>query len=284
MAKLKFNQATPLYRRDASACAIDQMATLLDAVYALGKPVVLFVHGRGKEPQKSLRGSTLGKGHAVPKVEDAYDSTVVMFNWNSAFPGVSVFDRSDALAATKPAADALFLVLQQLSTYLAATGAKRPSLLVHSMGSIVLQHLVNHHGWPAGPLFSHVLLTQPDADDAGHAAWLEPIASVEDVYVTSNADDWVLQQSNDQRPAGCKPLGLGTGEPHAPSARYIDLSDMGPFGKHDNDHEVFAEAAMDGQRHVWKFFSQAIRGETVVLDLAANVAKIDGNTYRLRVD
>lgn len=283
--KLKFNPNTPLYTADAKAWRIDQFAQAFAALQASGKPVVIFVHGRGKEPGKSLLGGTFVQGMAVHKIERGYDCRVLMLNWDSAFPGLNLFDREVPLNHTPAAASSLGGLLQALKQYQATVpGVALPALLVHSMGSIVVQRSIENGHWPqAARLFSAVVFSQPDADDVGHATWLDTLGAREKTFVTLNSDDHVLKRSTDGRPAGAHALGLGTAQPLAPHAAYIDLSRMGALGAKDDDHEVFGKGAMNGQLNVCRFFQQALTGQDVVLDPASNVESIDREViFRLR--
>ena len=284
MAKLKYNADTPLYTSDSKAWRLDELPEVLDMLFASHKPVVLFVHGRGKEPNKSLNGSTFTTGKAVHKIELGYGVRVLMFNWDSAFKGLNVFDREVPLSHTPAGAVALGIFLKGWSQYAAAHPAvAKPCLLVHSMGSIVLQRSVQDGHWPGGQrLFSSIVLSQPDADERDHAAWLERLAKQERVFVTLNRDDNVLKKSNDARPIGTHALGLGVGDVLAPSATYIDLSRMGPVGDKDDDHEVFGKGAMDGQLCVCQFFSNALTGKPVPLEVGVNVESVEREViYRL---
>ena len=153
------------------------------------------------------------------------------------------------------------------------------------MGSIVVQHAVQGGLWPAGePVFQRIVFSQPDADDVDHVAWLDRLAVRESVFVTMNNDDHVLQHSNNSRPAGRHALGLGTAQPLAAHARYVNLTGMGPVGSdQDKDHEVFGKGAMNGQVYVCQFFEQALKEADVMLDPAANVQSIErGVVYRLK--
>lgn len=284
MAKLKFNPATPLYTSDAKAWGLDRFDDLYGSLSARSKPVVVFVHGRGKEPGKSLLGASFVKGLAVHKIERGYDVCVLMFNWDSAFPGLSLFDRARALGNTPAGAESLSRVLAALAAWqVRHPAAAKPALLVHSMGSVVIQHAVQKGLWPsAGPLFSSVLFSQPDCDDVGHAMWLDVLARKEQVYVTWSRDDKVLRRSTDDRPPGAAALGLGTDQPLSPHARYVDISRMGPVGAKDEDHEVFGKGAMNGQVHVCEFFTQVLLGRPVQLERGKNVAAVDRDVvYRL---
>ena len=285
MSDLKFNAATPLYTSDAKAWRIDQLPEVLRTLQATGKPVVFFVHGRGKEPGKSLAGGTFTKGMAVHKIELGYNVRVVMFNWDSAFHGWNLFDREVPLSHTEAGGLALGQMLAALESFERMNPeTSRPALLVHSMGSIVVQRAVEQGHWPAASgLFSSVLFSEPDADDVGHATWLEALARKEKLFVTQNHDDNVLRRSTDARPAGAQALGLGTSQALAPDAIYVDLTSLGAIGKKDEDHEVFGKGAMNGQLYVCQFFTQALTGQTVVLDPATNVAGIDRElVYRLK--
>lgn len=277
MSKIEFNPLTPIYTSDAQAWRVDQLPHVLDLANLSGKPVVLFVHGRGKEPGKSLKGGTFTTGMAVHKIERGYDARVIMFNWDSAFKGWNLFDREVPLSHTAAGGRALGEALTVLQQFQANNpGTPRPALLVHSMGSIVVERSVRDGHWPAtAGLFSAVLFSEPDADDVGHANWLESLSLRERTYITQNRDDNVLLRSTDGRPAGAKALGLGTGEPLAAHATYVDLSNMGPLGKKDDDHEVFGKGAMNGQLYVCNFFTQVLTGQQVVLDPAINVDRVE---------
>jgi hypothetical protein len=281
---MQYNPDTPIYTSDAQAWRIDELPRLLDKLYANGKPIVFFVHGRGKEPKKSLIGGTFVEGLAVRKIERGYDCSVVMFNWDSAFPNFQIFDRTRALKNTVAGATLLAEMLTGLRDYLATkTDCERPSMLVHSMGSVVIQRVLEASHWPNQSLFKSVVFSQPDADDIGHADWLTLLANVERVYVTLNRDDHVLSRSTDDRPEGCQPLGLGTEAPLALNATYLDLTNMGTLGKKDDDHEVFAKGAMNDQLYVCEFFTQALLVGDVRLVLGENVeSKRRGVIYVLK--
>jgi len=222
---------------------------------------------------------------AVHKIERGYDVRVLMFNWDSAFNGWNIFDREVPLSHTGAGAAAFGRALDALARAEDAHPTRpRPALVVHSMGSVVVQKAILNSHWPSrANLFSAVLFSQPDADDVGHIDWLGPLSLKESTYVTQNKDDHVLLRSRDARPVGRKALGLGTVEPIAEAAHYIDLSTMGSLGKKDDDHEVFGKGAMNGQLYVCEFFTQAIRGEAIGLDQMTNVEAIErGCVYRLR--
>ncbi|OWQ45756.1 hypothetical protein CDL60_17995 [Roseateles noduli] len=285
MSKLKFNAETPLYTSDGKAWHMQDFPVVMAHLVSLNRPIVVFVHGRGKEPGKSLFGATFTQGLAVHKIERGYDVSVLMFNWDSAFNGFNFLDREVPLSHTPAGGESLGRLLHQLKQFqVDKPGVRKPSLLVHSMGSIVVQCAVQNGQWPDSEnLFSTVLFSQPDADDKGHSAWLDELAKREKTYLTLNADDHVLRRSTDARPDGTHALGLGTQEPLAPHAKYVDISLMGSIGKKDEDHEVFGKGAMNGQIHLCRFFTEVLLGETVVLDPTINVESVTRDViYRLK--
>lgn len=285
MAKVKFNPEMPLYTSDTKGWRLAQFDAVMTKLLANGKPIVLFVHGRGKEPGKGLLGATFTEGKAVHKIERGYDVNVLMFNWDSAFKGFSFLDREVPLSHTSPGGAVLGRVLVALQQYQALhPNTRKPALLVHSMGSVVVQKAVTEGHWPqAKGLFSAVLLTQPDADDVGHAQWLDDVGTREQTFVTLNRDDHVLRRSTDARPAGAHALGLDTTQPLAQRATYIDISRMGPTGQKDEDHEVFGKGAMNQQIFLCQFFTQALTGQSVVLNPDTNVEAVErGVVHRLR--
>jgi esterase/lipase superfamily enzyme len=282
---MKFNPETPLYTSDTQGWRMDQFDAVMSKVLVDGKPVVLFVHGRGKEPGKGLLGATFTEGKAVHKIERGYDVNVLMFNWDSAFKGLSFLDREVPLSHTSAGGAAFGRVLVALQQYQAQhPNTRKPALLVHSMGSVVVQKAVTEGHWPQTKgLFSAVLLSQPDADDVGHAQWLDEVATREETFLTLNRDDHVLRRSTDARPAGAHALGLDTTQPLARHATYVDISNMGATGQKDEDHEVFGKGAMNQQIFLCQFFTQALTGHAVVLDPATNVESVErGVVHRLR--
>lgn len=282
---MKFNPEIPLYTSDAQGWTLGQFDAVMTKLLASGKPIVIFVHGRGKEPGKGLLGAKFTEGKAVHKIERGYDVKVLMFNWDSAFKGFSFLDREVPLSHTSEGGAALgrvFLALQQFQ--LQHPDARKPALLVHSMGSVVVQKAVTDGHWPqANRLFSAVVLTQPDADDVGHAKWLGEVGNRERTFVTLNRYDHVLRRSSDARPTGARALGLDTNQPLALNVTYVDISRMGPTGQKDEDHEVFSKGAMNQQIFLCQFFTQALTGQPVILDSEINIESIERTVvHRLR--
>lgn len=274
MAKPKFNSKYPLYVKDGSKFTYDQVDKALDRVYSKGKPVVFFIHGRGSEPNKSLNSGTFVEGGAVRKIEDHYNATVLMFNWESkAF----LYDRSKPLSKMKQSADSLAVVLSKMWAYFQARPhLKRPLLLAHSMGSIVIETYVKKYGWfpqAQAPLFSRAFFTSSDADNLDHSVWLKEIGQLEKVYVTINKNDDILEKSKDERDGGAKALGLKPVLPYAENVVYLDFT-----GLIGGVHEVFNKGNMKSQAHMCRIFDRIFKGQEVVLD-SKNTTETDTENY-----
>lgn len=270
--KYNYDPNYPLYLSDGQKFGFNDVGTALDKVFSHNQPVLLFVHGRGNEPNKSLVSGTFVEGGAVRKFETQYKVRVLMFNWESkAF----MYDRSEPLSHMPAAGESLKRVLTSLKSYLAKpqNQTKKLTLLAHSMGSIVLQTLVQQQGgWPADagrPLFKQVMFTSPDADNVGHWEWMNDIAQTEKVYVTINKDDDILEKSDDERQEGREPLGLVPVLPLSPKVTYLDISKLGTKpGKASGIHEVFNKENMKGHVHFCNVFHDLITGNQPALATA----------------
>ncbi len=274
--KYKFDSNFPLYVRDGSKFGFDDVDKALDRVYSTGKPVVVFIHGRGNEPNKSLDKATFVEGGAVRKIEDQYNATVLMFNWDSqAF----LYDRSKPLSKMKQSADSLAVVLSKMWSYFQARPKlKKPSLIAHSMGSIVVETYVKKYGWfpqANSALFSRIFFTSPDADNLNHWVWLTEIGHNEKVYLSVNKNDDILEKSNDERDKGAKPLGLKPVLPYADNITYLDISSVG-----GGVHEAFNKENMKSQSFYCNIFDRIIKGNDPQLG-ASNTTKTDLVNYLL---
>lgn len=260
--------------RDGSKFSFDDVDKALDRAYSAGKPVVVFVHGRGNEPNKSLDKATFVEGGAVRKLEDHYNATVLMFNWDSqAF----LYDRTQPLSKMKQSADSLAVVLSKMWNYFQTRPKlKRPTLIAHSMGSIVVETYVKKYGWfphANAALFSKIFFTSPDADNLNHWVWLTEIGQNEKVYLSINKNDDILEKSNDERDNVTKPLGLRPILPYAENITYLDISNIG-----GGMHEAFNKSNMKSQVHFCQIFDRIIKGDDPLIT-TKNTTKTDIANY-----
>lgn len=241
-AALEFNDQLLVYNDKGEGFPRERVKQVFIDALTGSKPVVLFVHGRGDEPRKSLSPARLFGmlGGAVSKIEK-HGVNVVMFSWDSKAAAGNNEDRSRPLSHMDRSAERLGFVLDELAlaqAELKASGrtAKPITLLAHSMGTIILPTYLARadHRWPrAEPMFRAVVLTSADADRGGHDLWLNQIANVERTFVTVNKSDRILKRSamDPQRATG--PLGLDPGTTRAARATYLVFD--------DGAHELFAK-------------------------------------------
>jgi hypothetical protein len=279
---LHYDPDHPIYDDIQRPHAVDELPVLLEDLNASKLPVIFYLHGRGAEPDKSFNPSRAGGG-AVPRLRSEYNARVVLINWNSRGTGK---DRSEPLSHITEGGDTLHAVLVQLAQFEHNNpGMPRPSLLVHSMGSIVLADTVKRFGWPTGPdqpLFTSILLSEPDVDSQGHAEWLSMVATTELVYVTQNRRDSILMESTDSRtPASNFALGLDPVPPYAAAARYVDLTDaLKVFPLNIGAHQIFSKSVMGGNVDTCQFMTKVLRGEKFEPLQIAGLVLRSGGRYK----
>ncbi len=294
---LGFDPEKRLYTTDNVGHSINELPELLDKLLNDSKPVILFVHGRGDEPQKSMIGtgmfvSNFVEGKAFRKLENGYRANVLMFNWDSkrkGFGPILLTDRSGPLSNMPTASLALESMLYVIKQYYEdKPNAKRMALIAHSMGNIVLEKVVkNENKWISEkPLFSNVLLSSSDANDLNHKEWVDKISAVESVYITVNADDDTLNRSMDERPEGARALGLEPGTELADKAIYVDITNLGKEKEGKNKktevHELFHKKSMYQQIHVCNFYHQVLTGQSVILNGENSIEVIPTQRYNLK--
>jgi len=234
----------------ASVAQIDQV---LDRLFASGKPVVFHVHGRGREPGKTLRKDLIGV------IERDYDVRVLMFNWDSGFPILFPLRRpvGHARESGAPLRDAITRLIAYRETHPASANIP-VSLLVHSMGSIVLHSALD--GLPLrtsnGPVFSNIVITGSDEDAAGHDEWVGQLQAQHAVVVTVNRGDSTLARARNGRRPEDQPLGRVLVPTLAPNATYLDLTSA--VG---GAHRYFEKGRQHRNVAVCRIFATLLRGE-----------------------
>lgn len=256
---LAFQGGRPLLRADGTqvqACSLDAYATLVKGLASGASPPLLYLHGRGEEPAKSV-----SRQRIVQALQAQTGQGVLMLNWNARGVGR---DRDRPMANAIDAARMLCEVVKaQVALAHDQPDLPRPVLLVHSMGALVVQHSVERECWPAAGVFARVVFSQPDADAQGHADWLARLAQHESVWVTWNHHDGVLRAADDGRPAGVRPLGLGADPPLAAGVHYLNLSDAGPHGLPSLAHRVFLPSNLAAHPAAARFMQRLLRGDAV---------------------
>ena len=234
---------------------------------------ILFVHGRGKHPEKAFEKAILSN------LESNYSAKVIMFNWPS-WNGALSFPEDQA----RSSADDFINVLRQLKSFKnnnpQLTNNIRFTLLTHSMGSLVLEQ-ASKQGDLATDLFDTLIINSSASAGKGHADWLNRIALSENIYVTVNRDDSILGPAG-ARLAGRR-LGKGltsrSGEEFklADNTNYIDVTRTGV------NHRYYIYPGMNNSTTLKVFYNRVLNGLPASLDRDNGIIKIERDrVYILR--
>jgi hypothetical protein len=259
---LNYDYARPLFMLPQQRLSIDDAPQAIEAAYATGKPVLIYLHGRAKglgEPRKSVK----------EKIYDnlsRYGVCTIGFTWDADDGG---YDETRPVAS----ADDFHRFLAILRKYLQShPGAAKPSLLAHSMGNIIISELAKDDLLVADPgtLFENIVFSAAAVKQKRHKRWLEKTGVAERNYVMINPNDTMLKIAG----FGFKPdmLGRDLRSPGvAPAqATYVSLERLGV------KHRYFVKPGQNKQANLDSFYAQALTG--VALDLAslADPDTIDG--------
>lgn len=261
----KFDHSCPLIVAPCNRAGIAQADKVFDDLLSAEKPVVLYVHGRGNEPKKTL------KEHILTTLEKDYSVKVLMFNWDSKAPLLQPLHRP--VREAQAAAPYLQDVIRRLIKYREAhpeTQTVPISLLVHSMGNIVLRKALDGISLSTskGPLFTNILMTEPDEDAEGHHLWVEKLKAQETILITINKNDGTLKHSN--HPNGKTPLGLNSKPPLATNAYYLETT--GLVGK---VHRLFTKGKQHGRIAICQILSAMLHGDKPVLEVDKTIKRIE---------
>ena len=211
--------------------------------------IILFIHGRGKHPEKAH------KQHLLTDLEDNYNAKVLMYHWPS-WNGICGFPVEQARAA---AVD-FNTILKQLHTFKQEHTQRlaniRFTLLTQSMGSLVLEEAIKN--WGPGtppPLFDTLVLSAPASATQAHKTWIERLTLADHVYITSHRHDPVLssaavhtQQSRLGQTLPSDPNELAT------NASYLDVSSAWVV------HRYYLHRYLKFTPHMKHFYNQTLNG------------------------
>lgn len=182
---------TALYTSSGNKYEITDLENAMDELFdGPGRTsyINIFVHGRGKHPQKGLE--------MLPEIEKRHGVRTLMFHWPS---WESMLERpiDSAIESAKD----LNTFLVEYNAYVRRHPIKmfgvKSSLLVHSMGNIVFKSMMENHynGDFKWNLFSTLILNAADVPMKRHAEWVDLINFSKSTFITFNDDDMVLYGS-----------------------------------------------------------------------------------------
>jgi len=220
---------TALITADKKSHSISSAYSLLEASVQDVKSsdgfdnIIIFVHGRGKHPEKAFKKSLLAD------LESNYSAKVIMFNWGPSWKGPLGYPEDAAGAA----AEDFKKVLRDFSQYKKQNGIEidgiKMTLLTHSMGSIVIEK-----GFESKTLlpqvFDTIVISSSASAGKTHSKWVENIDVAKNIYITVNKADPILGKAGTKE----RDRRLGKGLENrkgdlfvlASNAHYIDVSEV----------------------------------------------------------
>lgn len=268
-----------------------------------GKNLLLYVHGFNNDMNDILE--------RAEQLEKNYGVEVLCFSWpanGGGLQGVLSYksDKRDALVSL----GALDRVFEKMSDFLAEfnqqyvaeleakaeakfggnseawdryfakeVNKKCPftvNLMLHSMGNYLFKHLLGSSTYTANRLlFDNVVMVAADANNQGHAQWVDKIQFRNRLYITINENDMALRASRlkmgEQQHAR---LGHYLRRLDAQNAIYVDVTHMAHIG---DSHAYFEGDALENAK-VRTFFNKVLNGEsgerTAKFDVARNVYRL----------
>ena len=249
----RFNEQCRLITSPCTRFPLTAEESVLDGLFATGRPVVVYVHGRGREPGKTLREDIVGR------LEREYGVGVLMFNWDSGFPLIFPLRRpvGSAVASGPSLRDAITALIRYRETH-PDTARTAVSLLVHSMGSITLRSALEGLSLRTtrGPLFANILITGSDEDAAGHHTWVERLEAQHAIVIAINRNDATLALARDRRSRNQVPLGRNLVPPLAANATYLETT-----GLVGGSHRMFEKGRQHRNVAICRIFTSLLRGE-----------------------
>ena len=231
------------------------------------RPIVLFVHGRGDEPQKSIARN------ALASIEAHHDVRVLMFTWDSHCLVCRPVDR--AAAAAPDLAQLLAAVADARRN--GAAPDNKLILLTHSMGSIVLERAVTDGRFGELPdrMFDSIVLAASDSDADGHADWLRRASRLAPAtYVMVNPRDWILSLSGRNLRVGNRVPSGRNGDHAEWPVRYVVAA-----SENFTLHRLFNNGKLDGCARLKPIVDAAIKGDPVPLEDAGDVERAADNVF-----
>lgn len=226
--------------------SIDQNLTL---VLMENKPLLFYIHGRGDEPKKSVDKKIL------VRLEKEYGIKVLMFNWDS-----KGFVLSRPVERALESAPYLNEVVEKIVEFRKQHPESQIipiSLLVHSMGSIVLRKSLEadlNLSFNDEPIFTNILITGSDEDAQEHDKWIQKLKAKGTIILTFNENDGTLRWSFHS--LGKTPLGKGPVPPLASNIYYLDVT-----GLVGTTHRLFLKNLQHNQVSICRIISSMIRSE-----------------------
>lgn len=229
---------------------------------------IFYVHGRGKEPNKSLR-------EVIPNLEKEYTATVLMFHWFPSYKGPLGYPKEEANAAAPDLGKALEYFQTYKDSHKDEFENVKTTMLIHSMGNIVFGKVMGSYkaGTLKKGLFDTVILNSADADAKGHDEWVKKIDFANNIYITLNDGDNILSMSaksqREKRLGQTTTTISGKQIPLAGNAKYVDFKETGV------NHRYFLKSGQEDNPWLKQFYESVMNGNSIDLNLFKGIKGIE---------
>ncbi|MDP5206522.1 alpha/beta hydrolase [Alishewanella sp. SMS8] len=266
--------------------------------YTPSRHLMLYVHGFNNDLASVL--------DRAEQLEQNYNLEVVIFSWPANGGGVQGVlsyksDKRDALAsvgALNRVLERLQSIVQQLHAdyveqleqtteakfgddaekwdryFTAAAAARCPftiNLMLHSMGNYLYKHLLSSSVYAGDQLiFDNIVMVAADANNAGHANWVDNIQCRNRLYITLNEHDSALRASRMKMGEKQRArLGHYLRCLESKTATYINFTGQAHVG---TSHAYFEGKPLENSQ-VRSFFQLAFNGQTAEDSLTFDAAR-----------
>ena len=217
---------------------------------------VFYIHGYNKPFVETLEQAWL--------IQERYGVEVVLFSWPSNTGGLPPVEYRDARRIAQASFGALDSLLEKFGRYLkewmnpmdekALLACQVTiNLMTHSLGAYLFENYVLSQAYQAETrLFTNVVLSQADVNNADHPKWVDKIVTGQRVFSTVNENDKILSWSETLNPPR---LGKTLANLVSTKTQYFDFT----LGKNvGNKHQLWGEVK---NAMVRAFFDAVLNGQ-----------------------
>lgn len=188
----EYESRTGLYVKDEyNLLDPNQIPEILEKIHQESprKNIILYIHGRGRD--------TKDEWSQITTIEERFNSRIIMFHWPS-WKNLITRPVENAKKAAVEFDETMKQIKDFKDSHPEMFENKKLSLLVHSMGHIVLKEYVekfyNYDLMDVNglPLFDSFVSTGADVGFTDHRAWFSKINFAAKKFVTMNKRDLVL--------------------------------------------------------------------------------------------
>ena len=232
--------------------------------------------------------SSRGGLDASFQIAQKYDVDVILFSWPSNPGGLVDEEYTEVRRDVIVSSQALDRAIEKLDKYVENWELENEelgitiNLLAHSLGNFVVENYIRHSDFTnIKKIFNNVILHEPDVDNESHTQWIDNITFTDNIFVTINIHDDILELSGVFHKKRLKTLTSSNrlGNSHenllAKKPIYIDFTHAHFVNR---SHNLFLK--VDNPIVVY-FFQQVFHGKKPMLNNRPFDFDATANMYRL---